>query len=100
MKHLQQSPGINEPTTYQIRVKGRLDESWSDWFDGMVIGVENGSSGSDVTTITGRIVDQAALHGILNRIRDLNLPLLSVQLIKPGYPTQTPSQRNAGRKRC
>ncbi len=65
-------------TTYQIRVQGKLDESWSDWLEGMAISFEMGSDGSDVTILTGEVVDQAALHGVLNRIRDLNVPLLSV----------------------
>lgn len=66
---------------YQIRIQGLLDESWSDWLEGMAITFEMGSDGSDITVITGPVIDQAALHGILNRIRDLNLPLLSVQLL-------------------
>ena len=68
-------------TTYQIRVQGRLDESWSDWLDGLAITFEKGCDGSGVTTLTGAVVDQAALHGVLNRIRDLNITLLSVQLV-------------------
>lgn len=60
--------------TYQIRIKGHLPESWSDWFDGLnLIQRPDG-----VTVITGTYVDQAALFGILWRIRDLGLPLLSV----------------------
>jgi hypothetical protein len=58
---------------YQIKVQGVLDERWSDWFDGMAITPEGG-----VTTMTGPVVDQAALHGILSKIRDLNLRLISV----------------------
>lgn len=88
MQNLQQSPRMDGPTTYQIRVRGRLDESWSDWFEGVAITFENGNGGSVVTTITATIVDQAALHGILNRIRDLNLPLLSVQLSAAGMETR------------
>ncbi|HCB48248.1 MAG: hypothetical protein AMJ56_10860 [Anaerolineae bacterium SG8_19] len=68
---------------YQIRVQGKLDESWSEWLEGMAIAFEGGNHGSGVTTITGAIIDQAALHGVLNRIRDLNIPLISVQLISP-----------------
>jgi hypothetical protein len=69
--------------TYQLRVQGKLDKSWSDWLDGMAITYEMDSDGSDITTLTGAVIDQAALHGILNRIRDLNISLLSVQLISP-----------------
>lgn len=81
MKKVHLRPCVDGPTTYQIRVQGRLDESWSNWLAGMAIAPEGGGDGSEVTTITGPIVDQAALHGVLNRIRDLNLPLLSVQLV-------------------
>ncbi|MBL7065918.1 MAG: hypothetical protein ISS49_17210 [Anaerolineae bacterium] len=59
--------------TYQIQVQGRLDEDWSDWFSGMTVTFESG-----VTTLTGPVADQAALRGILTRIWDLNLTLLSV----------------------
>ncbi len=69
--------------TYQIKVEGLLDQSWSDWFEGMQITFEKGSSGTDVTILTGIVVDQAALHGVLNRLRDLNVLLLSVQLVTP-----------------
>ena len=62
---------------YQIKVKGVLDEKWSDWFDAVTTTVESG-----VTTLTGT-VDQSALHGILFKIRDLNLKLISVSQINP-----------------
>lgn len=70
-------------TTYQIKVQGRLDESWSDWLEGMAMTFEKDNDGSDLTILTGEFVDQAALHGVLNRIRDLNIPLLSVLQIRP-----------------
>ena len=64
--------------TYEIRLKGHLDPSWADWFDGLVF-----SHGSDGTTIlSGEVVDQAALHGLLKRIRDLGMPLISVSPIE------------------
>jgi hypothetical protein len=60
---------------YQIRVQGRLDESWSDWLDGLaIVPLAHGE-----TLLTGPIRDQAALHGLLNKIRDLGLPLLGVE---------------------
>jgi hypothetical protein len=65
-------------TLYQIKVQGRLDESWSGWFNGMAITFEG-----DTTTLTGAVVDQAALRGILSRLWDLNLALISVNLIEP-----------------
>jgi hypothetical protein len=60
---------------YQIRVEGLLDESWSDWLDGLTI--ETQACGE--TLLTGPVRDQAALHGLLNKIRDLGLLLLSVE---------------------
>ena len=59
---------------YEIRVQGILDERWSAWFDGL----EVRSEGDDVTLVTGRVPDQAALHGLLTRINDLGLTLISV----------------------
>jgi hypothetical protein len=64
---------------YQIVVKGHLDSAWSDWFDGMTITpVDNGE-----TILSGPIVDQTALHGVLIKIRDLALPLLSLTRVEP-----------------
>ena len=60
---------------YQIRVKGILDNKWSDWFDGFTITPQT----SGETLLTGPVADQAALHGLLNKIRDIGLPLLSVK---------------------
>ena len=59
---------------YQIRVEGRLDGRWSEWFNGLVITPQ----GEGETLLTGSVADQAALHGVLAKIRDLGLPLLSV----------------------
>jgi hypothetical protein len=76
-----------EKTTYEIRVQGKVDEKWADWFNGLTFCYEQapaGASGGIPTTVmTGVIADQAALHGILARIRDLNLRLLSVNQIRP-----------------
>ena len=66
------------PTNYQIRLKGHINRKWSSWFGQMAISTE----GAD-TIMTGSVADQAALHGLLNRIRDLNLALLSVKCIEP-----------------
>ena len=68
---------------YEIRVKGHLDSRWAAWFDGLAI-----AYGSDGTTmIHGPVADQAALHGLLQKIRDLGLPLISVNHVAPGHPT-------------
>jgi hypothetical protein len=64
-----------EPGWYEIRLQGRLDDRWAAWFDGMTIEAAPGA----VTVLRGHLVDQAALHGILARLRDLGLPLISVQ---------------------
>lgn len=68
----------SQPATYQIQVRGRLEEEWSTWFDDMRVGTGTRNDGMIVTTLTGRL-DQSALHGILRRIRDLGLPLLQVE---------------------
>ena len=75
--------GKSDPRVYQIRVEGNLDRKWSDWFDGLTIVPQ---AGSDETTLIGPIADQAALHGILDKIRDLGLSLLSVQQMESGHP--------------
>jgi hypothetical protein len=73
---------------YEIRVEGVLDEHWSAWFDGMQITTEP----DGVTVIAGPVTDQAALHGLLIRIRDLGLQLISVRRDEPGEEsTQTPT---------
>jgi hypothetical protein len=70
----------SQPPIYQIRVTGRLGRRWADWFDGLAI--TPGANGD--TLLTGPVVDQAALHGLLRRVRDLGLPLLAVTLLQPG----------------
>jgi hypothetical protein len=65
---------MHTPTHYEIRVEGQLSSSWSSWFEGMSIR----HVGAEETVLSGTIADQAALHGVLMRIRDLGLPLISV----------------------
>jgi hypothetical protein len=73
-----QSDGLTErPERYEIRVRGVLDSGWSTWFNGLELRSDTASQ----TTITGPVTDQAALHGLLAKIRDLGLPLLSVRRI-------------------
>lgn len=69
---------FDQRAVYQIRVKGSLDRKWSDWFDGFTITPQPG----DETLLTGPVQDQAALHGLLGKIRDLGLPLLRVDRIE------------------
>jgi hypothetical protein len=70
----------NQPLVYQIRIKGHLGSQWMDWFDGLTITLEEGGD----TLLTGPVVDQAALHGLLKKIRDLGTPLVSVSPLEPG----------------
>lgn len=80
MKEVNHKPSPDRPVVYQIRVKGHLDSSWSDWFDGLTISPEaNGE-----TLLSGPVTDQAALHGLLKKVRDLGLPLLLVKQLKTG----------------
>ncbi|MBE9508487.1 MAG: hypothetical protein IMY86_10600 [Chloroflexi bacterium] len=67
----------------EIRVKGRIDEHWSDWFDGLTIT----HTDQDETVLTGSIVDQAALYGLLSKLRNLGLPLVSVKTNPLIYPS-------------
>jgi hypothetical protein len=70
------------PERYEIRLKGHLDSRWAAWFDGLTL-----THGSDGTTlIHGPVADQAALHGLLQKTRDLGLPLISVTFVEPGQP--------------
>ena len=69
---------FDEQAIYQIRVKGNLDQKWSDWFDGFTVTLQ----ADDETSLTGPVADQAALHGLLAKVRDLGLPLLSVKRVE------------------
>ena len=72
---------LYRPVTYQIKVPGYLDESWSDWVGGMAITLDSEDDGPPVTTLTGT-VDQAALQGLLRRLYSRGLPLISVNCIE------------------
>ena len=67
-------------TTYTIKIEGHLKETWADWLNGMVVSIEKLNEETKITTITAQIPDQAALRGVLNKLWDLNLTLLSVIL--------------------
>ncbi len=69
---------------YEIRIGARLDASWAAWFDGMQISLESLEGQLFITVLAGPVADQAALFGLLCRIRDLGLPLISVNRIKVG----------------
>jgi hypothetical protein len=65
---------------YEIRLKGHLGSQWAEWFEGLTITLEENGD----TLLTGQVVDQAALHGLLKKVRDLGLPLVSVSPVEPG----------------
>ena len=71
-----------EPGRYEIRIGGHLQPRWATWFDGMDLTTRDDGT----TVLTGPVVDQAALHGLLQKVRDLGLPLLSVVPVEPGRP--------------
>jgi hypothetical protein len=64
---------------YQIRIQGHLGLQWTDWFEGLSITLENNGD----TLLTGPVIDQAALHGLLKKVRDLGMPLISVNCVGP-----------------
>ena len=79
------APQMNDPVAigrYEIRLEGQLDQRWSDWFEGFAL--TNESDGT--TTLTGHVIDQAALHGLLRRVGDLGVTLLSVNTITSSTP--------------
>jgi hypothetical protein len=69
----------DEASVYQIRLKGHLGTQWAEWFGGLTITLEENGE----TLLTGPVIDQAALHGLLKKVRDLGMPLVSVLRIKP-----------------
>jgi hypothetical protein len=72
---------LDEPATYRIKVQGRLSDTWSAWFGGLAVSAESDGDGMAVTTLAGSVADQGALYGLLSRIRDLGLPLLSIECV-------------------
>ena len=74
-----------EPGIYAIRIKGHLDGKWAEWFEGLTITLEENGD----TLISGPVIDQAALHGLLKKVRDLGMPLLSVCPVEPGQADQS-----------
>ena len=74
---------MSRPATYQIKIQGHLDEYWSEWFDDLTMTYDE----QDDTILTGQVADQSALHGLLKKVRDLSLPLISVNPIEPDAPS-------------
>ena len=75
----------DQPAVYQIRIKGHLGPQWTEWFEGMAVTREENGD----TLLTGPVVDQAALHGLLKKVRDLGLPLLLVIRVETGQGDAT-----------
>ena len=81
----------SELLVYQIRIKGHLGSQWADWFGGMTITLEDNGD----TLLTGPVVDQAALHGLLKKVRDLGMPLIAVNRVETG-PGTKPGTKQVG----
>ena len=80
---LEPKPTPSQTVIYQIRIKGHLSREWTDWFEGLTISLEENGD----TLLTGPVVDQAALYGLLKKVRDLGMPLVSVSPVEPDPPT-------------
>jgi hypothetical protein len=76
---------MNEGGSYEIRLRGHLEARWAAWFDGLSLTHE----GDGTTVMLGPVVDQAALHGLLGKVRDLGLPLIAVTRVDPSSNTET-----------
>ena len=72
---------IYEPGRYEIRIEGHLADRWAAWFGGMTITLEDSGN----TLLTGRVLDQAALHSLLRKVRDVSMPLVSVNRVEPRH---------------
>ena len=88
---MDQLPKVTQPATYRIRIAGRVNDGWSDFMSDLEQSFDP-ENGVTITTINGIVADQSALHGLLERIRDLNLTLLSVTCI--GLCFQDPDQKS------
>ena len=77
---IEPKPTLGQTVIYQIRIIGHLGSQWTDWFEGLTVTLEEDGN----TVLTGPVIDQAALHGLLKKVRDLGMPLISVSPIEPG----------------
>ena len=75
----------SQPMVYQIRIKGHLGREWTDWFEGLTVTLEDDGT----TLLTGLVIDQAALHGLLKKVRNLGMPLVSVGPVEHGRADQS-----------
>ena len=74
------NPEANQQMVYQFKLKGHLSQQWLNWFEGLIVTLEEDGN----TLLSGTVVDQSALHGILKKIRDLGMPLLSMNSVETG----------------
>ena len=74
------NPDADQQTIYQFKLKGHLSQQWLNWFEGLIVTLEEDGN----TLLSGTVVDQSALHGILKKIRDLGMPLLSMNSVETG----------------
>lgn len=89
------TPDPAKPIVYQIRIKGHLGQQWMDWFEGLTITLEEDGN----TLMAGTVIDQAALHGLIKKVRDLGLPLLSVNPIESGQAKKPKNNQLKRRKK-
>lgn len=87
------NPEAHQRTVYLFRIKGHLGQQWLNWFEGLTVTFEKDGN----TLLTGTVVDQSALHGILKKIRDLGMPLLSVNSVRSG-PQDAPDNKQVTRE--
>ncbi len=80
-----------QPVNYEIRIEGHLSEQWTDWFEGLTVCLEE----TGVTCLTGPVMDQAALYGLLKKVRDLGMPLISVNRTELSHPITELVHQNA-----
>ncbi|HLZ29281.1 MAG TPA: hypothetical protein VKV73_18345 [Chloroflexota bacterium] len=81
--------GSGQPLAYQIRIKGQLSPEWTHWFGGLAVTLDDNGD----TLLTGPVLDQSALHGLLRTVRDLGMPLIAVHPIQPDPPVAVARER-------
>jgi hypothetical protein len=91
----QSNPEAHQRTVYQFRINGHFGQKWMNWFEGFTVTLEEDGN----TVLSGTVVDQSALHGILKKIRDLGMPLLAVNQVEPKHVEMKISTNSVKKKR-